>query len=110
MQNILDYRVLARYLAGEGTPADRRSIEQWAQQSQTNRQQLAAYNSIWKQAVMDGKLQKEQFDADRDWKILKKQIEKQPRTPHSNLATGRSSFYLVMRVAAIFLVVAFIGF
>ncbi|MFN8357934.1 MAG: FecR domain-containing protein [Spirosomataceae bacterium] len=95
--------LLARYLAEEASPDERRQVDEWVAASPENEQALAAYRLIWEQtqtlptpAVVD---------TDKAWEKVKRRMNR-PETVIRPLHTPVKSSRWVLRIAASLLLIA----
>lgn len=65
-----DYDRLARFVAGEGTAAERAETERWAQEIAERREALAALRLAWGTPIAEPA-----WDVDRAWQTLARRIE-----------------------------------
>ena len=114
---------LARYLADECSHKEYERVEQWVKESKENAQKLKEFNRIWNTAEVE--VVDSNIDIDQEWDELNKRLkeevgpqkEVETSVAGSNIENGESRVFSIhstsqqmMRYAAIFLVVGFLGF
>jgi ferric-dicitrate binding protein FerR (iron transport regulator) len=110
----LSPQLLARYLAGECTPRERRTIDQWLKEDPENEQKLEELRQVWELAEDKNGNQKSQ-EPGKEWEQLKERLD--PRTTVERVSTPNqqhsasihSTFQKVVRVAAILLIAGLFG-
>lgn len=105
-------------MSGNSTDKEKQAVKKWVLKDSSNKQLLQEYKTLWERAAMSIKREDKNFDAEQGWIMLKKQINKEKAHQSKNGSLYASYFkqsgddakFRLMRVAAIFLVAAFIGF
>ncbi len=105
----LDNRILIRYLTDDCTEKEIDRVQRWMQQSAANKRKFKEFKYIWESAEKTNGFLKT-FDPEPNWTLLKKQIDQQQKVHSTGSSRGSRHTYLFMRIAAIFLITAFIGF
>lgn len=116
-QEDLDFRVLARYLAREGSNQDKKEVNEWLETNISNRQKLEEIQRIWESTAVKGDLKQKWTEIDKDWQSLKEKKNKsnsnvgkrlsRSDTFSSVYSSGRLKPFL--KAAAIVLVAGLIG-
>jgi ferric-dicitrate binding protein FerR (iron transport regulator) len=117
MKGDLNYRVLARYLAGEESGRDAKEINKWLNADASNKRKLEEFQHIWKSAAIKADLKKKWTEIDEDWKEIKKRKDQQKpnvakRLPKLDVIPSRHSRGTLkpfLQAAAIVLIAGFIS-
>lgn len=115
-----DYKLLARYMAGECTDQERKEIEAWAGADPTNNNKLKQFKRIWNTSAQSKRMLQNLFDADKQWNQLQARIQEeenlQPKPVEETFSAStfqtssiHSMTQKAVRIAAIFLVAGLIG-
>ncbi len=113
----IDHRILARYLSGNSTQKEKHAVKKWAKYDSSNKRLLEEYKTLWEQAAMNTNSD-ENFDVEQGWEMLKKHMDEEKTHHQKNDSiyttyfkqNGDDAKFRLMRVAAIFIAAAFIGF
>ncbi|UII32740.1 FecR domain-containing protein [Fulvivirga ulvae] len=95
----IDDELLASYMSGEVDANDRKTVEQWIDQSDTNRQYFEKLKTLWEYAGPDISPREADVDVDRAWSKLKQQIDQQQEDQLK--PEGRQLYFYLSRVAAL---------
>lgn len=116
--NNLDYRLLARYLAGKCSSEDRKKVKQWIDGNPENAEVLNQFKQIWE--VSGSSSKSREFNTGSEWERLNERFKKEPapspstsKTRSSDRVFQSSSIHsatqIFIRVAAIILIAGFAG-
>lgn len=118
----LNYRLLARYMAGICSDETARYISSWANRSEENAQKLEEFRQIWEAAGHSESIEDEASEVREQWSKLEKKLHSR-RMDSAAYSRGKaedagadlrptsapSTVWQVARVAAIFLVAGLAG-
>ncbi|WP_020402658.1 FecR family protein [Gracilimonas tropica] len=111
----MDINLLSKYITGECSASEKKQVEKWAYQSPGNREYLEDLKKIWSYSGQKN-YSSELFNTEMDWTVLKNRIEDEALVGNIKTTASRSKFSLnstwsvLMRVAAIFLISGLFGF
>ncbi|MEX0721170.1 MAG: FecR domain-containing protein [Balneolaceae bacterium] len=107
-------KLLAKYLAKECSSEEYAAVQQWLTKSKENEERMKDFADIWNLSKEYPETM-EDFDVELDWAVLQSRIESESKdrpkkvTPSKNILSLNSNWAVFSRVAAIFLMAAFIG-
>lgn len=105
--------LLARFLAKKCTQEEIKEVNNWLLEDANNRKAMKEFEKIWNISP-DFRKENESFDAELDWAVLQSRIDEESGYSRK-LGTRKihrfrySNWFLLSRVAAIFLVALLIG-
>jgi len=106
--NMVDEELLIRYLANNVTDLEKEKVEEWLKRSPENEAQLEQVRKIWKHAEAIEDFQS--IDTNQDWLRVREKIGfDQKKNQIIELKPVRSSFYYIVRVAAVLIIIIATG-
>lgn len=95
--------LMVKYFSGEASPENLVELENWVRETPANQESFQSFSKIWKAVENSGISQS--IDVDREWDSFKMRLLNQSSVdPPSVSRVMRPASYLLLRIAAIFLI------
>ncbi|MGC1241443.1 MAG: FecR domain-containing protein [Chryseosolibacter sp.] len=107
-ENIDD--LIASYLAGEATHAEKKSVDAWIGSSAENQRYFEELRLIFEKAAANAMKPIEHFDTDKAWQKLRTRLSEDGAAKTIKLDSGFSPYQFFLRVAAGVILVLAVGF
>lgn len=110
----MDIELLSKYLTGECSKAEKLSVDRWLSESVKNQDYLNSLNELWELSSKNYP-PNTLFNTEVDWAVLKNRMDDEGIIENIKTTASRSKFSLnstwsvVIRVAAIFLLAGLFG-